>query len=330
MTEFLFISASDIHISDATPRSRTDDFKNTVIGKIAQMRAACSKLNADAMLIAGDLYNQKMPHRNSHGLNQDLIKAFKAFPCPIYMIEGNHDLTANNLDSLTEQPLGVLFADGTLRQLREAVVEKNGVKVSLVGMPYTENIEVKDFNLAPKGDAAAQIGLLHLYAGIKGGMLFKDRLYGYEELSILSPDVFVIGHYHLDQGVYSKLGRHFINLGSVTRGTLSEEDIAHQPRIGIIKVSVDDKGNAEIAVTPYPLKVRPAAEVFDLDKKEIEDIEAKQIEAYVERLSQETVKGAIDKSKTMDEIIDSMGVAKIVRDRVLRFIQTATNFAKAA
>lgn len=322
-TDFTFISASDIHVSDTGPRSRLDNFKETVLGKIGQMRSACSKLKADAAIIAGDLYNLKAPSRNSHRLNQELIKEFKQFPCPIYMIEGNHDLTANSLDSLAEQPLGVLFADGTLIRLREAIIEKNGVKVSIVGMPYTENIEVKDFNLAPKGDAAAQIGVLHLYSSVKGGMLFKDRLYGYDELSVLGPDVFIIGHYHLDQGTYEYMGKHFVNLGSMTRGTLGEDDIAHHPRICMTKICVDEVGNPAITVTPIRLKIQPASEVFDLEKKEEEKLEAKEIEMFVEKLSQEAVSGSIAESKTMDDIIDSMGIAKIVRDRVIGFIRAA-------
>ena len=190
MTDFILITASDIHISDNGPRSRIDDFKATVLGKISQIRMAANKLNADAVLIAGDLFNLKNPSRNSHALNRELIEEFKQIKATIYMIEGNHDLTANRLDSLDEQPLGVLFADGTLNQLRNKVIEKNGVRVSLVGIPYQDKMDLSTIEMPsrtsqfPEGMiCAAQICLMHIYAAPTQGMLFKERIYGYKELA---------------------------------------------------------------------------------------------------------------------------------------------------
>ena len=163
MTEFVIITANDIHISDNGPRSRKDKFKSTVLDKIDQMGMACRKLNADAAIIAGDLYNLKEPVKNSHNLNRELINVFNNFSCPIYMIEGNHDLSANQIESLSDQPLGVLFANKTLIQLRHNIIEKDGVKISLVGLPYTEEPEIATFNLPEKGDCITQICALHLF-----------------------------------------------------------------------------------------------------------------------------------------------------------------------
>jgi len=326
--EFLFITASDIHISDTGPRSRVDDFKATMLGKISQVRTVCDKLGADGCILAGDLYNLKQPARNSHRLNQDLIKEFKRFPCPIYMIEGNHDLTANRIDSLEEQPLGVLFADRTLIQLRHEVIEKEGHKVSLVGVPYTDNLDLSSLKIPQKKDCIAQICVMHIYAGSKAGMLFKERLYGYDELAGLGPDIFVLGHYHVDQGIQVipqpgfKLGKHFISLGSVSRGTLSEENLDHHPQIGMVKISVEE-GSVSYNIRPIKLKVKPVSEVFDLVKREEEQKESLEIQAFVERLASEVVSEAVNSDKTMEEIIDSMQIAKVVKDRAMHFIQAA-------
>lgn len=255
MTEFNFVTANDIHISDHAPRSRIDNFKVAILGKIDQMRQACSKLKADAALIAGDLFNLKEPARNSHGLNRDLVAVFNKFPCPIYMIEGNHDLTANRLDSIKDQPLGVLFEDHTLIQLREKVIEKNKIKVSLVGVPYIENLDLNTLVIPPKGDCVSQICIMHLYAGLKGGKFFQNRIYGYDELAKLGADVYVLGHYHLDQGVYEQDGKRFINLGFMTRGTLAEDDIQHRPQIGLIKIVVDDTMIPKYTIMSYALEL---------------------------------------------------------------------------
>jgi len=324
MTEFIIITANDIHISDNGPRSRIDDFKNTILGKINQMCMACNKLNADAAIIAGDLYNLKNPARNSHSLNRELVTAFRQFNCPIYMIEGNHDLTANRLESLEEQPLGVLFADETLIQLRDEVIEKEGFKISLVGVPYTEGLDLDTLVLPEKGNCISQICAMHQYTGLKGGMFFKERLYGYDELSVFSPDIYVLGHYHIDQGIHQEPnGKYFINIGSMARGALSEEDIDHHPQIGFIKITVD-ADDVTYTLRSINLKVKPAAEVFDLIKREQEDKEKEEIKLFVEKLATEATEETVDNSKSIDELIDSMDMAKVVRDRVLYFIQEAT------
>jgi DNA repair exonuclease SbcCD nuclease subunit len=322
-TDFIFISANDIHISDQNPRARIDDYKEAILGKIGQMRMACSKLNADAALIAGDLFNFKSPAKNSHRLNQELIKEFKQFPCPIYMIEGNHDLTANRLESLEDQPLGVLFADKTLRQLRHEVIEKGGLKISLVGIPYEENLDLEGLKIPENKGYVSQICLMHIYASLNSGKMYNERLYGYDELAKLSPDIFVIGHYHIDQGTYETSGKHFINLGSMSRGTLTEDSILHQPHIGFIKISIDDEGAKSILVRPIKLKIKPASEVFDLVKKEEEKKESVEMQVFVDKLSVEATKVSTEKSGEVTDLLAGMDLAKIIRERTLYYIQEA-------
>ena len=323
MTDFIFISANDIHISDTGPRSRIDNFKETMLGKIDQMRIACSKLQADAALITGDLYNLKNPSKNSHRLNQELIQAFRKFPCPIYMIPGNHDLTGNNLESLQEQPLGVLYADGTLVNLTHEILKKNGHKVSLVGIPYIDNFDISTIHIPDKDDSIIQICLMHVYAGPKGTMLFKNRIYGYDELSVLDPDIFILGHYHIDQGIQELGGKHFINIGSMSRGVLSEEDVNHQPQLGFIKISIDGDKKVTRTIQSIKLKIKPVEEVFDMKKWEEAKEESKEIEQFVTKLLDDT-KAVQEAGSDFNVVLNTMDITKAVRDKVLHFIHEAS------
>jgi len=321
-TEFVFITANDIHISDNNPRSRIDDFKATMLNKLSQMSMACNKLNADGAIIAGDIFNIKSPTKNSHRQNRELVKVFNSFKCPIFMIEGNHDLTGGRLDSLEEQPLGVLFEDKTLIQLRHEIIEKNGIKVSLVGIPYNDNIELTELDIPEKKDYVTQICAMHLYASLKGGYLFEDRIYGYDELAELSPDIFVLGHYHLDQGVYKESDKYFINIGSLSRGTIADEDINHHPQIGFIKINVKDN-IPTYSIRSIRLNIKPVEEVFNLEKKREIEKEKKEIEAFVDKLASETSAEDIKSSDTIDNLIDKMNITKEIKDRVLNLIQEA-------
>ena len=326
MANFTFITASDIHISDTNPRSRIDNFKESILDKISQMAMACNKLGADGFILAGDLYNIKNPARNSHRLNQELIAAFQQFNCPVYMIEGNHDLTGNNLESLESQPLGVLFRDKTLIQLRHEILEKDGAKISLVGVPYTDDPDLEHLDIPPKDDCIAQICAMHIYASPTPGMLFSERIYGYRDFEHLSPDIFVFGHYHIDQGITEENDKCYVNIGAVSRGTLSEDSINHNPKIGLLKISNDD-GEVSVNAQPLKLKVKPVSEVFDMEKKKEEQEEKKEIEAFVEKLVSDSSNVMDDKDGKIEDIIggmvDKMDVAEAIRNKVMGFIEEA-------
>ena len=320
MTEFIFVTANDIHICDTNPRARIDNFTDAIFGKLGQIKAVCEKLKADAFLLAGDLYHFKKPERNSHNLNVRLISLFKSFPCPVYMIEGNHDLMENDLGTLDNQALGVLYADGTIHQLRHEVIEKDDLKVSLVGVPYTEGLDLTTVKLPAKDGAVAQICLLHLYAGLKSTMLFNNKIYGYDEIGKLGADIFVIGHYHIDQGIYKQNNQYFVNIGSLSRGTLSEENIDHHPQMGLIRIK-SDGNEMSYTLNPIKLKIKPASEVFDLTKKEEEKKESKEIETFINKLSSET--SSLESGVTVESAVTNMDMDQAIRDSVMHYIQEA-------
>jgi Icc-related predicted phosphoesterase len=325
MNEIIILTVGDIHISDVNPRSRKDNFKETILGKLDQIRSIAGDLKADAVLLTGDLFNIKIPIKNSHDLNRELIETFKRFKCPVYAIPGNHDLTADDLDTLPEQPISVLFASGALKNLNHEIINKKGFKVSLVGIPFTKKLDLETLKIPPKEDVAAQVCLMHIYASPQGGKLFKERLYGYDELSVLSPDIFVLGHYHEDQGVQWLDNRCFINLGSISRGTLTEEHLDHKPKIGFIKITGDEK--VIITADSILLDIKPAEEVFDIKKRNDEKKEGLDIQKFVEHLITEAT-AADTKKLTVEDHLKTMTLEKEVSDMVLELIQEASTNKK--
>ena len=323
MPEMLIITAGDIHISDTNPRSRKDNFKETILGKLDQLKNLSNKMKADAVLLTGDIYNIKFPTKNSHDLNRELIELFKKFKCPVYAIPGNHDLTADDLDTLPEQPISVLFASGYVKNLKHEILSKKELKVSLVGIPFQKQLDLGNLQIPSKEDAVAQICLMHIYAGPDAGNLFKERLYGYSELSVLGPDAFVIGHYHVDQGIQWLDKKCFVNLGSISRGSQSDENLNHIPKFGILKISDTGLITAETSL----ITIKPSDEVFDLKKREDEKKEGQEIQKFVEHLVAEAT--ATDLKKlTVEDHLKTMTIEKEVSDMVLELILEASTNKK--
>jgi len=321
METISIITVGDVHISDVNPRSRIDDFKASIFEKFDQVRTAARKLKADTILITGDLYNIKTPAKNSHELNRELIEYFRSLPCPVYSIPGNHDLTSNDLETLPMQPISVLFASGALKNLTHEIITKNDLKISMIGVPYTENLDLNSIIIPPRNGAQVQLMLMHIYAGPKKGKIFKERLYGYEELSVLDSDIFVIGHYHVSSGIKQVNGKHFINIGSISRGTIAEESIDHKPALGFIKIT-ENSGDITIETSEIPLKVKPASEVFDLVKRDEEKKESIEIQKFVNQLISET-STTNNKKQSIEDLLENMSLSKIIKDTVIDLITEA-------
>jgi predicted phosphodiesterase len=293
MSEIKFISFTDVHISDINPQSRIGSYRDDILDKLKMIGNLGRKLNVDFYLCAGDLYNLKAPMRNSHLMNTMLIELFSSFSAPVYMIEGNHDLTNDSYENFDKQPLSVLYSSGALKRLSGRTVnfskgEGTPISLELRGFPFAETPDLGQYPKANRSSVDVSVCALHLYATPEGGNLFKQKLFSYEEISQLNDNIFVLGHYHVDQGVVKTGDQHFINVGAVSRGSLSHDNIARIPKVCVVTCK-KEKEEVLIDTQVVRLKVKPAAEVFLIEEKEKEEKKMLEAEAFVTQLREAIV-----------------------------------------
>jgi Icc-related predicted phosphoesterase len=322
MKKVRFITFSDVHISDVNPSARLGSYKRDILTKLKQIGAAGKKLGVDFYIFAGDLYHIKSPIKNTHHLNTVLTETFQSFGVPIYATEGNHDLRGS-YENFDEQPLKVLYTSGTLIQLRSVSLEINGIKLLLRGFPFKEyEFDVKK----AESDADLKICVLHLYATPDGGFLFKNKLFSYNELSQSGDNIYVLGHYHIDQGIKTVTDKeylqYFINVGAVSRGTTSEDNIKRDPKIGYVEITKDDDGKIDIKTQTIKLNVKPAEEVFDLVEKEAEKEKMEVTEQFVEKL-QKNLDSGIANTSSIDDEVSKLQAEKEIIDSVKYYLEQA-------
>lgn len=311
---------SDVHLSDAPPASRVDDWAETVFQKLAQVGAVAAKLKVDAVLDGGDFFHIKSPGRNSHELVRRVIDLHRTYPCPVYANVGNHDCVYGDYSFLGQQPLGVLFSTGTFQRLyddHEAVFEKDGVKVRVVGVPYHgTTYDMDRFWRITKGDEDHLVVVAHVLASKNGGSMFEgEDIIKYGDLANHPASVLAFGHWHKNQGVETINGKHFVNVGSLTRGSLSEDEITRAPVIAYFKFT---KQNIEIKT--IRLKVKPSEEVFDLQKR----VQVEQRTASIDNFVA-SIKETLLDSETQDlgEVIKGMSLPDKVRESALLYLEQA-------
>jgi predicted phosphodiesterase len=325
-----FLTFTDPHISSVNPQSRVGSYLEDILEKLTQVGQAGKKLGVDFYIMAGDLFNLKAPMRNPHSLNSTLLTLFKDFGAPIYATEGNHDLKNDSYKTFPEQPLSVIYASGALKQLREEIVDDGSVRVQLRGFPFEENPEIDSM---PKASRCADlsIAVLHLYSSLIGGKYHLSNVFKYSDIANLGDDIFVMGHFHFDQGIETikHNGRDvtFINIGAVSRGTMADDNITRSPKIGYVQINKVD-GKVVVSARAIRLNVKNSDQVFDLVAKEREKKRMEEAENFVEKLRAEEVD--LDALGRIDAELSSMKLEKEILDSVTHYLSEADMAIKGA
>ena len=318
-----FITRTDTHINDKPPESRCDDYMETLLDKLRQVGEIAREKGVDAVLDNGDFFHNKAASRNSHLLVRKVADLHRSYPCPVYENPGNHDFPYGNVDYISKQPLGVLFATGVFTRMDDIRFEdEEGLVVRVVGLPYKMEFSVFDFDI-DRGDEDVLIVCAHTYASPTGTEAFgREQFLSYQDLAECTPDAFVFGHYHIDQGIQEVLGKKFINVGAISRGSLTNDNLSRIPKVGYIRVTKNSDG-VEIHTEAIDLEVKPASEVFDLEKHERIREERKDIDEFINTLSrsaseneEENILRAIEGMEDFDHE---------VRTRALQYLEDAAS-----
>lgn len=318
-----FVVRTDEHVSDEAPSSRTDDYMETCLDKLRQIGEIASDFGADAVLDNGDFFHKPGTKSNSHDLVKRVVDVHDDhYDCPVYENPGNHDFPYTRIDYVDQHALGVLFSTGVFDRLDDMTFydSDDDVKVRVVGIPYQRDLDLPDFDIERK-DEDVLICAAHTFASKEGGSLWGDHhAFSYFDLADCTPDAFIFGHWHIDQGIETVKGTKFMNLGSMTRGALVKDNLDRIPRVGRIEVGRNKQGDVEMDMDAVELDVRPSDEIFDLDEYRRTKHEEERIDQFVESLSRSA---DVDDNESVSDFIDSMDFSERVKETALHYIKQA-------
>lgn len=341
---------TDVHMADKGPSSRLDDWPTAVLDKLSQVREIAAGVGAAAILDGGDFFHIKSPTRNSHALVHRTAEHHQGYPCPVYCTPGNHDSVYGDYSFLPQQPLGVLYSTGVFQRLYDehevyfylpegaskpleypynrktggwgrgnpfAIPDRQGPVVRVVGIPYHgSSYDTGRFFDLVKGEEDFLVCTAHVLASEGGGKMFEgEDILRYEDLLDTAPDVYCFGHWHMDQGVTEIDGKHFVNVGSLTRGSLSQDELRRKPAAVVLGFS-----NQGINIEVRRLRVKPAEEVFDVEGRARQVKRQVEMDAFVTRIKASLQPS--DGGKTLAESIADVGeITSDVRERALGYLE---------
>jgi predicted phosphodiesterase len=306
MSEIRFLTSSDEHLADLAPGSRKDDYRGSILKKLEWQGDMARKFKADALLRGGDFFHVKPANKTTMRTMAMAARVHRKYPCPTYAVAGNHDMSNNDPGSVPSQPLGVMFSAGVFQPLRDETFTSGTMKVRVVGVEYTTDLDVDGLHdMVRKKDETYTVAFVHALAAMapeeKIQSFFNERIFDYRDLVFNGcPDVYVFGHYHKDQGIVEHVGTKFVNLGAISRGALTFENLERQPKISLIKAT-----SQGIFVESHVVPHEDALDVFDLEKKKKMDKEVRDLDEFIARMKADASAGGGDsleaRKKEMDK-----------------------------
>lgn len=321
MPRLAFLYRTDVHVSDKSPASWKGDYPSEVWASLEQVGMLTKRHDIRAVLDGGDYFHVKAASRNPHALVRKTAEIHRKYGCPVYCVEGNHDLAYNNLDSIPKQPLGVLYAAGIFETLREVVFEDGPLRVRVVGVPYSPFRTLEELRgIQKKPGDDFLVAVVHQLAGENPSPtvedFFGEPVFRYEDLVTPDgPDCWNFGHWHRDQGIVQVQGKTFVNQGALSRGALVRENLERTPKATLLEFTPSG-----LVTLSCPMDVSPPDQVFDLERKERQDREGKEIESFVATLQASV---DYDPALSIEANLQSMSFARDVRDLALSYLERA-------
>lgn len=261
---------TDAHTAAIPMGRRQATYLEEILGKFEFTRKITEKIGG-VCLNGGDVFHWQDPQTrmNPHSLTQKLIRCFGQFPLGRHFGGiGNHDLTADRMDSLPKQPLGVLIAAGVYHDLTaESVIFQNqdgSVRVQVDACPYFKSdlealahvMQAPPREMVSGKAADYRILIMHQYGnpGDKASMHGSPAI-GFNQMIGCDYDVVLWGHDHSRCGRIVAGDTVHIRLGSLSRASLDSDQVDRPVAIAILSCTPDRIRFQEKTVPVLPLEV---------------------------------------------------------------------------
>lgn len=314
-----FLYLTDTHIRGTSPRSRTDDYQQTLKQKLTEVKELVQRRKVDIVLHGGDIFDRP---NLSPAVVRDFVQLFQQFEVPIYAVAGNHDMYGHNPSTLDRTMLGLLDALGIIRLLREGQrvpIEKDGILIQLSGQAFHYELDRRehglDYGVTNEINADYCIHMVH-------GMLVDRSLPEgvahtlVDQLDLPSAaDVLLTGHYHAGFPIQKNNGKYIVNPGAIARVNNHPSEIARIPQVALMEFS------DSIQIELIPLASAEEGEAV-LDRTYLEQAAYRQsqLASFVQEIQAVGNFRALDFSDMIEEITRTTDIEPEVKQEALRRI----------
>lgn len=329
------LCVGDLHLRDLPPSSCTESYVDDLFELINQIRIVAEKQSVDSVVLAGDVFDIKTPSRNSHRLVQRTIDAFRAFPCEVFVVPGNHDMLYDRFSSVFEtQPLGVVIRSGamsllsgwadshTFRGKRVTYTEDYDVQeFPIYGVPWLTEWDSPDESIRHQAVDESLSELRNRWDGSVPILVvthapffpptmeseyefYHTKTFATQMVKDKGPASVYYGHIHEAHGVYVSGGVRFCNMGAIARSTLHQYNLTRS-----ISVAMWDSETNKFKKITIPHK--PASEIFKLEEKTKAGYQKLVLDGFISSIGTAKIE-----TTTVESVLDHVGTLELEPDVV--------------
>ncbi len=326
MNKMRLLYFTDSHIRNTNPINRKDDFTQTLRDKFTELSSIIKEKQVNFVLHGGDLFDRPdLPI----AFATDFLKLIEGFSVPFYMISGNHDMFAQNPNTVSRTILGMLNEFDVIH-----IIDKNqpvylsstdSFKVCVMGTSYFYGIDKDPENYILRNKPEDAKYLLHLTHGmlLDGGFIEGIDYVSIDQIKETCADITFGAHYHAGFKTIEQDGKYFINPGAMVRLSSGSFDYQRMPKAVLVELTEREILIEEISLT----SAKKGSEVIDMDKistyqytKEILDNFKSLAESTVdfEQMDVNNILISISKSDNLDEEISKEAIRRIGQVQMAR------------
>ncbi|MCS1351229.1 metallophosphoesterase [Mechercharimyces sp. CAU 1602] len=309
---------TDTHIRGTSPRSRMDDFPQTLKEKVLEVVKIANREEVDVILHGGDFFDRPDVSPSVVGEFAGILRKFSA---PIYTIAGNHDIYGHNPETAHRSMIGLLDAFGTVTMLNQGerrVLTAGGIKVQLSGQPFHYDLDRRDVRLdyVVQNESEADF-CIHMVHGMVVERALPDGVHHTLVDKLWSDDVDLLltGHYHAGFAVQEKEGKYIVNPGALARINNHPSEMRRRPQVALITLG------EKIDIQLFPLRSAPEGKDV-LDRSYIEEAawRAEKMSSFVQQVQAAGTFHSLDPVEIINEIALLEGIADEVKYEAMRRI----------
>ena len=298
MSKIMFIG--DVHLSPRTPISRKDDYPQTLLNKLNEIKLLAKKHNIQDLVYLGDLFNTR------HMTLAYFIKCFQIFKeiddlnINQHLIIGNHDISYNNEDTTQESPIQLLL-DSNIFENKSFTRDDSHITL------YNYTTDTQDIN--PPTNDGFNILVGHYFYAL--GFNDTEHTLSKEQCTNLHYDAYILGHDHTPYEPLLKGSYQVHRPGSLSRGTSQTCQVNRDT----IKVLIYDSKSHEFTYEDLP-NILLSKDVFKestlIDKLDFSTL-SESLQSLLEDLN-------FDNSSDIFETLDSIQMDERVRNLITQYL----------
>lgn len=310
---------TDTHIRSNNPSSRIDNYQETLLKKFREISEIGHKEDVDFYVHGGDIVDRPdIPILTMRAFNKVLL----SFEKPIFLVPGNHDIYAYNLNSINRTVLALLedlHVINIMMGKYPVFLSKDSTSLEMNFVPYTFDLDTetgKKSYIMDTKNADFSITFAHGMLIDKPFKMIDHTLV--EQIKDTKADITLSGHYHTGFPLQKIDGKYFYNPGSVARVSASKVEISRKPKVVIIEL----ENGSEPIIRDIYLKSAPAGEdVLDrtmLEKEKSEKIEYQSLKSLIESNANSEY---VSVRKIIENVAKDENIDINVRNHALKLIE---------